>query len=62
MSNEKWVVHIVGPDDVIDQPDEITALREANALNKVIDIQGSNCQPNAPHVVALAKNVMIEEL
>ncbi len=30
---EKWVVHIMGPDDVIEQPDELTALRAANGIN-----------------------------
>jgi hypothetical protein len=32
----KYFIHILGPDDVIEQPDELTALREANALNKSI--------------------------
>lgn len=30
-----YVIHIAGPDDVIDQPDELTALREANTINKL---------------------------
>lgn len=29
----KWRVHIIGPDDLVLQPDETTALREANRLN-----------------------------
>jgi hypothetical protein len=36
MSNNldsKWVVHIVGPDDIVDQKDEISALRIANETN-----------------------------
>jgi len=32
----QWVVHVIGPDDVHPQPDELTALREANALNKAL--------------------------
>lgn len=29
----KWVVHIIGQDDIIDQPDEISAMRHANEIN-----------------------------
>jgi hypothetical protein len=54
--------HIVGPDDVIEQPDELTALREANALNRVIDSNIDKNLPFALHVVALVKNAAIEDV
>lgn len=31
---DRFVLHIIGPDDVIEQPSELAALREANRLNK----------------------------
>lgn len=36
MTNElksKWVTHVIGQDDIFDQPDEIAALRYANEIN-----------------------------
>ena len=30
---EGWCIHVVGPDDVIQCADEMSALRQANALN-----------------------------
>ena len=50
----EWVVHVLGPDDVIPQPDELAALRCANATNKMIWSQERH--QNDPLVVALVKN------
>ena len=57
---EKWVVHIIGPDDVINQLDELTALRAANDLNKMIDI--AHKKPDDPFVIAVVKNSILEEV
>jgi len=32
---EKWKVHIAGPDDIIFFSDELEALRRANEINKI---------------------------
>lgn len=58
---EKWVVHIVGPDDVIECRNEIDALRRANQHNKQFaKIMGEDHSPNDPYCVALAKNISYE--
>ena len=63
MAREKWVMHIIGPDDVIDMPDEITALRRANQHNKQFaKIMRKEPSPNDPYCVAVAKNADIEEV
>jgi hypothetical protein len=60
MSDKKWVIHIIGPDEVIEHPDEITALREANALNKAISkLERTD---NTPFVMALVKDENSEDL
>jgi hypothetical protein len=56
---EQWIVHVLGPDDVIDQPDELTALREANTLNRAI--AESNCEhPDNPFCMAIVTNLILE--
>lgn len=62
MSNEKWVMHILGPDDVIEYPDEISALRAANLLNKNMAGEMSRQYPNDPFILAVAKNKNIEDV
>lgn len=57
-TTEEWVVHIIGPDDVIEQPDEITALREANDLNKAILTLPRT--ENFPFVMAVVKDLTKE--
>lgn len=49
-----WVVHLIGADDVFPQPDELTALREANALNKAIAQRARH--EHDPFCVALVKD------
>lgn len=56
----KWVVHVIGPDDVYPFPDELTALRDANATNKMM--ASIERRPNDPFVIAVVKNIEIEEL
>ena len=54
----RWVLHILGPDDVIDQPDELTALRSANKHNKAFaKLMADDPSPNDPYCVALAESV-----
>jgi hypothetical protein len=57
----QWVVHVIGPDDLIDQPDEMTALREANALNVAFakDRESIDGDPNYPVMMAVAKQVKV---
>lgn len=58
--SEKWVVHIIGPDDVIEQPDELTALREANGINKsVLTLERTE---NTPFLMAVVKDANIENV
>lgn len=58
----KWVMHIIGPDDVIEYPDELTALREANKLNKALIEAMAERHPNDPVILAVAKNAAVEEV
>ena len=58
-TNADWVVHVIGADDVFTQRDELTALREANKINKVISQER---QPGDPFCVALVKNRAVEEV
>lgn len=51
IKSSQWVVHILGPDDVIDQPDELTALREANGINKMIARKSR--RPDDPFILAI---------
>ncbi|HEY6872771.1 MAG TPA: hypothetical protein VI298_08610 [Geobacteraceae bacterium] len=52
-----WVVHIIGPDDVIPQPDELTALRESNKINEgIARMNAVDHSENDPFVIAVAKN------
>jgi hypothetical protein len=52
-----WSIHVVGPDDVIPYDDELTALREANALNSVIEQQRRKYanDPNYPFSIAIVR-------
>lgn len=55
--SDKWIVHIVGPDDVIPKTDELDALRSANAVNIAIERERRSHvnDPNYPFAIALAK-------
>lgn len=54
----KWIIHLIGPDDVIGQPDEITALREANLINKaLLTLEQTE---NTPFVIAVVKDADTE--
>lgn len=56
-SDKFWFLHIVGPDDLIPKIDELTALREANALNAHIEKerrQHAN-DPNWPFSIAIVR-------
>lgn len=56
----RWLVHIIGPDDVIEQPDELTALREANGINKaVLALERTE---NTPFVMAVVKDANMENV
>ncbi|WP_026600690.1 hypothetical protein [Methylomonas sp. 11b] len=58
--SERWVVHIIGPDDVIDQPNELTALREANGINKaLLTLERTE---NTPFVMAVVKEAKTEDV
>lgn len=60
--DEKWVMHVIGPDEMHFMPDELTALREANKLNKkIVKWRNDDPSPHDPFMVALAKNMAIEE-
>ena len=52
-----WVVHVVGPDDVIAQSDEVTALRYANALNDRMEKERRQFanHDNYPYCIAIAR-------
>lgn len=56
----KWVVHVLGQDDVIEQPDEITALRAANGIN--IMIWNLPRHEHDPLIVALVKNKETDDI
>lgn len=55
--DDQWVVHIVGPDDVIEKADELDALRSANAVNIAIERERRHHanDPNYPFSIALVK-------
>jgi hypothetical protein len=55
-----WIVHVLGPDDIISQPDEITALRQANIINKAFWKMPRN--ENDPIIVAIVKNKQTDSL
>jgi len=58
-----WVVHVIGPDDVHPQPDELTALREANEMNKAT-LQYRLNRPELHDIlcVAVAKDSAVEDV
>lgn len=53
--NPEWVMHVMGPDDVIDFPSQFAALRAANEHNKAwAKIMTDDSRPNDPYCVAVA--------
>lgn len=52
-----WVVHVVGPDDVIKQDDELSALRYANAVNTHAEKERRKFanDPNYPYWIAIVR-------
>lgn len=59
----KWVLHLIGPDDVIDQPDELTALREANKLNiGLARRRAADPSDHDPHCWAVVKDASKESV
>jgi hypothetical protein len=56
-NTEQWIIHIVGPDDVIQKVNEMDALRSANAVNIEIERErrGHAADPDYPFAIALAK-------
>jgi hypothetical protein len=59
---KKWFVHVVGPDDLIEQPDELTALTVANNTNIQAEKDRRDGGPNWPYVIALAKYGTFKEV
>lgn len=59
LTEHTWQVHVYGPDDILECPDELSALRQANALNRVIleGRKGRENDPNWPYAVALVEVV-----
>jgi len=54
----EWVMHILGPDDVIPCVGEFDALRKANQHNKAFaKLMTDDPSPNDPYCVALAESV-----
>jgi hypothetical protein len=54
--SSEWVMHILGPDDVVECQDELDALRKANQHNKTFArLMVNDPSPNDPYCVALAK-------
>lgn len=59
---EKWVMQVIGPDEQHEMPDELTALREANKLNKrIVKWREDDPSPHDPFMVAVVKNLAVEE-
>lgn len=56
-NTEQWIIHIVGPDDIIPKANELDALRAANAVNVEIERERRRHpnDPNYPFAIALAK-------
>ncbi len=54
---ERWWIHLVGPDDLIPAPDELTALRQANEFNVQMEKQRREYanDPNWPFMVAIVR-------
>lgn len=52
-----WWIHIVGPDDLIPAPDELTALRQANEFNVASEKQRREFQndSNYPYSIAVVR-------
>ena len=61
-STGKWAMHVIGPDEIHEMPDELTALREASKLNKrIVKWRADDPSPHDPFMVALVKNLEVEE-
>jgi hypothetical protein len=62
VSSGQWTVHVIGPDDIYEEPDELTALRHANALNQYIadDRRANGFRPNEPFALAVVKQAGLE--
>jgi hypothetical protein len=54
---EGYWIHLVGPDDLIAAPDELTALRQANEFNVQLEKQRREFanDPNYPIAVAVVR-------
>ena len=48
----RYALHIIGPDDIIEQADELTALREANKLNAIAAREHAK-DPDGPYLIAI---------
>ena len=55
---ETYVVHVLGPDDVLEQPDRATAYRVAHEINAATIAQGDewNNHPLSPTVWAVVEH------
>lgn len=61
-TKNKWVMRIIGPDDVIPCVGEFDALRKANQHNKSFaKLMANDPSPNDPYCVALAELAAKEE-
>jgi hypothetical protein len=55
---EKWVMHVIGPDEQHEMPDELTALRAANELNRrILKWREEDPSPHEPFIVAVVKDL-----
>ena len=58
MKSENWTMRIIGPDEIHEMPDEITALREANKLNtRIVKWREEDPSPHEPFMVAIVENM-----
>lgn len=63
MATEKWVMHIVGPDDIIPCENELDALRKANKHNnQFAKLMENETSLSGIYCVAIAKDAMAEEV
>ena len=61
-TSDGWVLHIIGPDDVIGYRDELTALRQANELNKGLVAAMGEHNPNDPFILGIAKQRGVDDI
>lgn len=63
MEEEIWVMHIVGPDDIIPCENELDAMRKANKHNKQFaKLMENERSLRGIYCVAIAKNAAVEEV